>query len=249
MRALLYRSGLALLAACLLAEPAAAQEIGKAVRVIPQVRAFPSSGGPDYDLQEKGPIELGLKVRLTGKSSYLRVALRLNGQSTERSLRAGQKFSFTSTALLSGPSEVQFGDREEGDRDEPGGSKIRLMIGKLWLALVPGEPPVDVVTPDVVASIKGTYLRILVDPAIGTFIAVDEGVVTVQAKAGGAPVDVAAGQQVLVPSGGLPQPPATLGPGGTVKGLGSGEPFLDPPALQGGDNSTEPPTGGRGGPP
>ena len=183
-------------------------------------------------------------MQLTGKSSYLRVALKLNGQSVERSLRAGQKFSFTSTALLSGRSEVQF-----GDRDEPSGSKIHLLLGKLWLALVPGEPPLDVETPDAVAGVKGTSLRILVDPAIGTFIAVDEGTVTVQAKAGGAPVAVTAGQSVLVPSGGLPQPPTALGPGGTIKGLGSGEPFLDPPILQGGDNSTEPPTGNRGDPP
>jgi hypothetical protein len=248
MRALLYRSGPALLAASLLAAiaafptAAAAEEIGKAVKVIPQVRAFPLSGS-SYDLQDKGPIERGLTVKLTGKSSYLRVALRLKGQSMERSVRPGQQFSFTTSALLSGRSEVQFGDREE-----PSGSKIHLILGQLWLAMVPGEPPVEIVTPEARASVKGTYLRILVDPAVGTFIAVSEGTVTVQAKAGGAPVEVAAGQEVLVPSGGLPQPPTVLGPGGAVKGLGSGEPFLDPPVLQG-DNSTEPPPGDRGGPP
>ena len=114
MRAPLRRSVPALLAASLLASavlaPAAAEEIGVAVKVRPQVRAFPTAGKPDHDLAEGGAIERGETVRLTGKSSYLRVAFKLNGQKIERSLRGDQKFAFTATALLAGQSEIRFGD-------------------------------------------------------------------------------------------------------------------------------------------
>ncbi|HEV7505144.1 MAG TPA: FecR domain-containing protein [Thermoanaerobaculia bacterium] len=208
-----------------------------AVKVRPQVRAFPPAGKPDFDLLEGGAVERGETVKLTGKSSYLRVALKLNGQKVERGLRGDQKFAFTATALLAGQSEIQFGDSASTVS-----STIQLLFGKLRLALLPGEPHVDVETPEAVAGVKGTYLRILADPVIGTFIAVDEGVVTVQAKAGGAPVEVTAGHGVLVPPGGLPQRPGPLGPGGAWKGF-SVEPFMDPPLLDGLDPSTEPPKG------
>ncbi len=65
-------------------------------------------------------------------------------------------------------------------------------------------------TPDSVTKVKGTYARFLVDPFVGTFVGVDEGVVSVQANAGGDPVEVAAGHWVLVPPGGLPTRPAPL---------------------------------------
>jgi hypothetical protein len=240
MRALLRRSVFALLAASILAAavpaPAAAEEIGVAVKVRPQVRAFPS-GKPDYDLAEGGAVERGETVRLTGKSSYLRVALKLNGQKIDRSLRGDQKFAFTATALLAGQSEIRFGDQAATVT-----STIQLLFGKLRLALLPGEAPIAVETPEAVAGVKGTYLRVLADPIVGTFIAVDEGSVTVQAKAGGAPVEVTAGHGVLVPPGGLPQRPGPLGPGGAWKGF-SGEPFTDPPLLDGLNPSTEPPKG------
>jgi len=241
MRALFGKSVLALVAVSTLAAaisiPVGAEEIGVAVKVRPQVRAFPPAGKPDHDLAEGGAIERGETVKLTGKSAYLRVALKLNGQKVERSLRGDQKFSFTATALLVGPSEIRFGD-SAGTAT----STIQLLFGKLRLALLPGESHIAAETPEAVAGVKGTYLRILADPAVGTFIAVDEGVVTVQAKAGGAPVEVTAGHGVLVPPGGLPQPIGPLGPGGAWKGF-SGEPFADPPILDGLNPSTEPPKG------
>jgi len=67
---------------------------------------------------------------------------------------------------------------------------------------------------------------------------VDEGVVTVQAKAGGAPVSVEAGYWVVVPPGGLATQPQLGGPGSHPAGWGDLE---DPPLLDGLDISTEPP--------
>ena len=65
---------------------------------------------------------------------------------------------------------------------------------------------------------------------------------TVQAKAGGLPVEVPAGYWVLVPRGGLPQPPALVVPGGQGGiGNGLGTLFDDPPLLDGLDVQTEPP--------
>ena len=242
MRALFHGSFLKRLVAVLLpvlaaAAPSAAEEIGVVVKVRPQVRAFPPAGKSDFDVVEGSAVERGETVRLTGKSSYLRVALKLDGEKVERSLRGDQRFAFTATALLAGQSEVRFGDPVSTVT-----STIQLLFGKLRLALVPGASRVNVETSDAVAGVKGTYLRILADPAVGTFIAVDEGVVTVQAKAGGAPVEVTAGHGVLVPPGGLPQRPGPLGPGGAWKGF-SGEPFTDPPLLDGLNPSTEPPKG------
>jgi hypothetical protein len=235
MRALLR---LALLAVSLLpfAVPCAAEVIGQAVVVKPQVRAFPPSGEPPHDLVAKELIERGLKVSLTGKNAYLRAALNFQGVNVDRSLRGPQTFAFTASALLRGPGDVEIGPAGAASP-----STVRLLLGKLWLALAPGSPPMDVESPDMVAGVKGTYLRVLVDPVVGTFVAVDEGSVTVRAKAGGFPVEVPAGYWILVPPGGLPRPPALLVPGGLGTASGLGVLFDDPPLLDGLEVSTEPP--------
>jgi ferric-dicitrate binding protein FerR (iron transport regulator) len=112
---------------------------------------------------------------------------------------------------------------------------LRMLLGRLWLSLLPGER-VDVDTPQGVLGVKGTSLRVLVDPEVGTFLAVDEGLVTVQAKAGGDPVDVKKGQWVVIPPGGLPTRPTPLGPG---------DEFLEDPLLPccpGGEPPKPPPS-------
>ena len=219
-----------------LAVPCAAEVIGVAVVVKRQVHAFPPSGEPFHELQNRELIERGLAVRLTGQNAYLRAALNFQGHGTDRSLSGTQTFKFTASAVLKGPGDVELGPSGAASP-----STVRLLLGALWLALLPGSPPMDVESPDMVASVNGTYLRVLVDPVAGTFVAVDEGSVTVRAKAGGLPVEVPAGHWVLVPRGGLPQPPSLVVPGGQGIGNGFETLFDDPPLLDGLDPRTEPP--------
>ena len=198
---------------------AAAEEVGTVVDLRPRVMAFPPGQG-GQPLEKHDPVQRGLKVRLDGEKPYLRVALHFGkGEEIVRT---------TGVAVLRGASNVDFGDTAR-----PSEPTIRILLGKLWLALLPGED-LDVESPDLVASIKGTYLRVLVDPAIGTFLAVDEGTVSVQAKAGGRPVLVTPGHWVLVPPGGLPTRPVPLPPG-------EDDEILEDPPLLGCCSGTEPP--------
>jgi hypothetical protein len=181
---------------------ATAEEIGVASLVKPQVRAFPA-GAPPRDLVARAPIERGLKVTLTGKEAFLKVDFTRAFGCKQTATYDGRRISGVLT--IRGPS-----DAELGDRSRSCASKVRFSFGRFLLALLPGEPPIDVDTPEAVSGVKGTYVRFLVEPVVGTFVGVDEGVVSVQAKAGGDPVEVGAGQWVVVPPGGLPTRPAPL---------------------------------------
>lgn len=219
------------------AAPAVAQEVGMAIVVQPRVRAYPPRGEPSYELKERNLIERGLKVRLEDRESLLKIAF-TREFGCRRITFSGQRTQAISGVLkVLGRSEL-----ETEDPSRPCEPRLKFNLGKLWLALAPGEPPVDVETPNMVAGVKGTLVRILVDPAFGTFLAVDEGTVTVRAKTGGPPVgppvgppplgppvEVAAGQWVLVPPGGSVLPPSLLVPGGPE--IDAGEPFTDPPGL------------------
>jgi hypothetical protein len=181
---------------------AAAEEIGIATLVKPQVQAFPP-GQPPRDLVTRNPIERGMKVKLVGREAFLKVAFTRAFGCKPTTTYDGRRISGVLT--IRGPSDAELGD--------PSGAcapKVRFSLGKFLLALLPGEPPIDADTPEAVAGVKGTYVRFLVDPVVGTFVGVDEGVVIVQAKAGGDPVEVEAGQWVVVPPGGLPTRPAPL---------------------------------------
>jgi hypothetical protein len=189
-----------LLALGFLGTAAAAEEIGIAILATPQIRAFPPGEHP-FDLVTRDPVERGLKVTLS-REALLKVAL----------TRAfGCKPTTGDSRRISGVLTIQgLSDAELGDRLRPCERKIRINLGKHQLALLRGEPSIDVDTPETVSHVKGTYVRFLVDPLVGTFVGVDEGVVSVQAKAGGDPVEVEAGQWVVVPPGGLPTRPAPL---------------------------------------
>jgi hypothetical protein len=166
---------------------------------------------------ERSPIVRGEKVELKGRTAYLKIAFNLGGE---------QKFSGVATLAGTGQMEIE---PPEAPRT------LRMLLGRLWLSLLPGER-VDVDTPQGVLGVKGTSLRVLVDPEVGTFLAVDEGLVTVQAKAGGDPVDVKKGQWVVIPPGGLPTRPTPLGPG---------DEFLEDPLLPccpGGEPPKPPPS-------
>jgi hypothetical protein len=219
----------------LLAVPGGAEEIGVAIRVNPDVQGY-GVGEPIRKISENDPIELGMKIFLRPVphqklQPYLKVAFRSGGC---QMMHGAKNYQFTSAARFDGLSEVTFGDPLTG--------KLLLALGRMWLAHHPDAGcDLDVDTPHAGIRIKGTYLRVLVDPVVGTFVAVDEGTVTVQAKAGGKPVEVTAGNWVLVPPGGLPTRPAPQPPG-------NDDEILQDPPLLGCCTGTEPPKS-RSGPP
>ncbi len=202
--------------------PGGAEPIGIALRVHPEVSATPP-GGSARHVVENDPIERGLRVQLTGREALLLVGFYPGGCQT---IAGPRSHRFTGTASFDGVTEV----------DLEGPEVFRLLFGKLRLALDSraGCPPVTVNTPHAAIGVTGTYLRVRVDPVAGTFVAVDEGTVTVQAAAGGAPVAVAAGSWVLVPPGGLPTRPTPLP-------RGDDEKILQDPPLLGCCSRVEPP--------
>jgi hypothetical protein len=219
-----------------LALPATSEEIGNALQVHRDVRGY-LVGEQSQEIRQYDPIERGLRVHLSGPNPYLMVALNLGGICA---LNRPGSHQFVGTARLKGPSEMVFGDSINSLATE-----LVLTLGRLWLAHhfdaqnhdaqnVAADCKLEVNTPHAVIQPLGTYLRVLVDPAVGTFVAVDEGTVTVQAKAGGSPVEVKAGSWVLVPPGGLPTRPAPLPPGDDDK-------ILQDPPLLGCCTGVEPP--------
>lgn len=99
-------------------------------------------------------------------------------------------------------------------------STLSVLVGRIELAvgsLFRGEQTVE--TPHATLGIKGTVLRVWVDPSFGTLVAVTEGLVEVTPKAGdGETVDVEAGESVIVrPDGTVIGPtPFDLGVSGTL---------------------------------
>jgi hypothetical protein len=211
-----------LLAIGFLGASAGAEEIGIASLVRPKVRAFPP-GKDSRDLVTRDPIERGMRVTLTGEKAFLRVGFTRAFGCNQTKAYDGR---ISGVLTFRGPGDAQLGDPS---RCAP---KLLFTVGQFLLALLHGESPIEVETPEAVAGVKGTYVRFLVDPLVGTFVGVDEGVVRVQAKAGGDPVDVEAGQWVVVPPGGLPTRPA---PSSRL------EEGLDDPPVQLRDFTTEPP--------
>ncbi|PYQ57768.1 MAG: hypothetical protein DMF53_21820 [Acidobacteria bacterium] len=104
--------------------------------------------------------------------------------------------------------------------------------GDFWASLRPGRShDIQGKTREGSLEFKGTAVRVLADPVVGTFVAVDEGVAIVHAFAGG-DVEVTSGHWVLIPPGGVPTRPATLD---------SVDILEDPPLLLQ-DFTTEPPS-------
>jgi hypothetical protein len=174
---------------------------------------------PDRQLKFADPVADGLRVRLVEKDSFLKVRFVSNQE---------ESLAGVGTYTLQGPGEAVL-QRGPG-LDAAGGavSTLLLSLGRLRLAVRPGgtDRGAEVRTPNAVLGIKGTSVRVLVDPAVGTFIAVDEGEATVQATAGGRPVRVGARSWVVVPPGGLPGRPGSLPAPGPHDGI-----IADPPLL------------------
>ncbi|HVT56837.1 MAG TPA: hypothetical protein VHR45_00415 [Thermoanaerobaculia bacterium] len=243
-------AGLALAAALTFSAIAAGVAgIGSVVLVQKEVLAI-AAGQAARQVWFNDPVTDGLRVRLTQKDSLLKV--RFFGAASATSAgpagstaggaasasagrgSGGARGAAYAAQIPAGGTYTLFGRCEAvlEQRPAPGAggrllNSILLLVGRLRLALLPGrDQPVEVQTPDAVMGIKGTYLRLLVDPSVGTFVAVDEGAVTVQARAGGGPVTVSAGSWVVVPPGGLASRPAPLPAPGAHDGI-----LEDPPLL------------------
>jgi hypothetical protein len=194
--------------------PAAAETIGRALVVRSVVEAL-EAGGP-RQVVRNDPLVEGLRLRLPRRDSLLRVGFNAGGM---RTYTPGARLD--GVFVLQGPSEAVPG--------RP--STLSLLYGRLLAVLSPGRSA-EVTTPETSLGMKGTVIRVLVDPVVGTFVAADEGAVLVQALAGGDPVLVTAGRWVVVPPGGLPTSPAPRETEGEV---------LDDPALLQCCAGTEPP--------
>lgn len=118
-------------------------------------------------------------------------------------------------------------------------SVLTLLLGRIELALgslFRGEVRVE--TPSATLGIKGTVLRVLVDAAGRTLVAVLEGVVEVTSKATGETITLRAGEYTIVEPGGSPLPPAPFDPAaGTLSPSAGGPDF----AVPGEDAFTETP--------
>lgn len=109
-------------------------------------------------------------------------------------------------------------------------SALSLLLGKVELALSSlfrGEVTVE--TPSATLGVKGTVVRVLVDPAGRTLVSVLEGVVEVTSRATGATVTLEAGEYTTVEPGEDPALPAPFDPSaGTLSGDAGGPDFVVP---------------------
>ena len=200
-----------------------AQEVGEVVAVRDDVVG--TRAGRARPLATKEAVDVGLAVALGKPASYVHLLLE------ERVTVEGRGLSKTLVGKLEQKGVGEF-TIEKGER-EGGTSTGRYLLGFLAqrgsfvLALLPTVAH-ELTTRTAHATLRTgtTRFRLLVDPLIGTVVATDEGTVTVQALAGGEPVEVGAGETVRVPPGGRPIGPA---------------PVADPEGLPGRDVLTDPP--------
>jgi hypothetical protein len=77
-------------------------------------------------------------------------------------------------------------------------TQLKLLLGELWVAFVGG--PMEIETPENVATVRGTVFGVSVDKARGTSIVVTEGVVTSRANGSLTDVAVSANQMLIIPA-------------------------------------------------
>lgn len=192
--------------------PAAAEEIGSVRKVRSEVLAI-EAGKTPRQLHKSDPLERGLRVRLTKRDSSL--LAHFYGFEKDvpyrgpQDIRIKEDYRIEGVVRLAGMSEMEMGQKSFLDRIV---TTVDVEWGEFRAWLRPGRNHDIEGSTREVSSLKfnGTAVRVLAAPGFGTFVGVDEGIATVQAVAGGDPVEVRSGQWVLVPPGGLPTRPAPL---------------------------------------
>ena len=175
----------------LLLSPAAAEEVGVAILTRPSVRKTEPGQDRSRPVRTNDPIQFNSTV-VTGT-------------------RAGFKMRFDldrGTLTLDAETEMTI-DR----RAAAGGDQIRIFspAGRIHLAVLgPLQRKVLLESTDARAPVKGTDVRMVVIPDVGTWFAVREGLITVESTYGGEPVDVPAGTYTWVARGEAPTLPAPL---------------------------------------
>ena len=193
--------------------PTAAAEIGRVQEVHPEVLAIEEGKDP-WQLQKNDGLERGLRIRLTERESFLLVHLYggppdvpYPGPKDER-IEKPREYRIDGVLRLAGKGQMDLGKQSLVDRIV---TTLEMEWGEFRLRLRPGRThDVKGNTREAALTFNGTDVRVLADPLSGTFVAVDEGAATVQAFAGGEPVNLTSGQWVLVPPGGLATRPAPL---------------------------------------
>lgn len=192
--------------------PAAAEEIGQVREVRSEVLAI-EAGKTSRQLRKYDPLERGLRIRLTKRDSFLLahfygVKTPVSLEPRDQRIEKPGEYRIEGVIRLAGMNELEMGQENLLDRIV---TTVVMEWGEFRAWLRPGRNhDIKGRTREASLGFKGTAVRVLADPRIGTFVGVDEGIATVQAFAGGDPVEVTSGQWVLVPPGGLPTRPAPL---------------------------------------
>ena len=176
------------------AVPAKAQEVGEVVRV---QEALGMEGRMTWKLAETAPVKVGLTVILRQTRSFIRLSLEDRVAIAVGEARAPVLGTFDFKG------EGEFSIEKAGPEGKTGRFLLGLVVprGELWMALLRTIPLLaEVRTPQLRARSEGTYFRMRVDPAFGTFLAADEDSVSVKLgqDEGGESFLVAAGQWILV---------------------------------------------------
>lgn len=170
--------------------PLAAEEarVGDVVWAKGDVTGQPK-GGTAGPLAEGSPVLLDLTVA-TGRASGVGMTF---GEKASIQLGARSRLTITQAEIAKASAAV-------------GAGKARIALDPSYR----GDLSVD--TPSATLGVKGTILVVEVRPHGDTVVWVLEGVVAVNAKAGGAPLALAAGEVTVIGSGRAPSPPIRFDP-------------------------------------
>jgi hypothetical protein len=216
-----------------LAVAAAAQEIQEVGQVVQAHRSLGTFERQTRALVDNDPVRVGLLISLPWRESWIDLSL----DDPVTVAGPGTRTRAYGTIHFAGRDGIGEFAIEKAEREEGTGKPLvwlALTQGALWMALLPSHAhTLWLRTPQLLAKPGGTQFRTLVDPVVGTFLAVEEGEVLVGLP-DGASFLVEAGDWILVsPSGSLRRGPAESRPDG----------FADPPLLDRYDLRTGPPEG------
>jgi hypothetical protein len=116
----------------------------------------------------------------------------------ESGAKARVDVSDGSILRLTGNTDFQLATAKVSQIDGSVVTQLKLLLGELWVAFVGG--PMEIETPENVATVRGTVFGVSVDKARGTSIVVTEGVVTSRANGSLTDVAVSANQMLIIPA-------------------------------------------------